>query len=203
LNNVKKMILIELKDAISRSGELRTPVSMAIALQKVLANKIIHEHALLVFVSTAISQNGRLDAVAVLVTNFRLVKDLVNHFGYRPPLPTLINIYAQIFMVALVADEVDDIDVANLLEESAPTLFTLLPGTSIIINSALNGVVNAILTLRIGFVAKKYLLNIGSSLTKKEIRKHANDEAKKEFKAVRNAAIKMLPGKINEALGSK
>lgn len=193
----KKMLLAELNRALKKKGDLRSPLSKAVAFQKATANKIIHESAVVVFVSTTISQNGRLDAISVLVANFRLVNNLVNHFGYRPPLPTLIKIYTQIFIIALVADEIDDIDLAETLEELAPGLFTAIPGTSLIINSLINGSLNALLTLRIGFIAKKCLLNIGS-FTKKEIRKDANAEAIKEFEAVRKRASEIIQKKIKD-----
>jgi len=100
--------------ALGIGSALHGPLTAAINAQTENATKIIKDHAVLVFVSTAVSQNGRLDAVTVLAANFRLVRTLIRHFGYRPPLPSLLKIYAQIFIAALIADEVDDLDVEGV-----------------------------------------------------------------------------------------
>src|ERR1019366_8895012 len=92
------------------------PLAAAINAQTESAAKIIREHAVIIFVSTAVSQNGRLNAIAVLAANLRLVRTLVRHLGYRPPLPMLVKIYAQIFLAALVADKLEDLDLAGGIE---------------------------------------------------------------------------------------
>ena len=193
LDKLKRLTLKKMKGAVGYGSNLRGPLSMAITLQKTSATKVIREHAALVFVSTAISQNGRLDAITVLVTNFRLVKSLVHHFAYRPPLPTLVKVYCQIFMAALIADAIDDIDVENLFGQSIASVLSAVPGGSIMAISVLDGIFNAMLTLRVGFVTRQYLLNVGSTLRREYIRKIANSEAGCELVSVCKDASRGLP----------
>ena len=214
----------KLEGAIALGSDLREPLAAVINAQMDAATKIIREYAVVVFVATAVAQNGRLDAISVLVTNFRLVRTLVRHLGYRPPLPMLVKIYAQIFLAALVADKLDDLDMAGGIEhavkasaEIAHGTLHLIGGTASVasgaadgggfsraasafssamhpfLNAALDGTINALLTLRVGFVARKYLLNAGSTLTRSEIRKVANREARQELQAVLKDALPVLP----------
>jgi membrane protein implicated in regulation of membrane protease activity len=214
----------KLSQAIGLGSDLRELLAAAINAQKESAAIIIREHAVIVFVTTAVSQNGRLDAIAVLTANFRLVRKLVRHLGYRPPLPMLVKIYAQIFLAALVADKLDDLDLAGGIEqlvkagtEISHGALHLIGGTASVasggkdgggfsnaasaissatkplMNAALDGTINALLTLRVGFVARKCLLNAGSNLTRSEIRKVANREARQELQAVWKDALPVLP----------
>jgi hypothetical protein len=184
----------ELAGAVGLGSDLCQPLATAINAQKGSATQIIRNHAVLVFVSTAVSQNGRLDAVTILATNFRLVRTLVGHFGYRPPLKSLIKIYAEIFLVALVADELDDLDLEGVFSLLGLGVLGAIPGISLVANSVLDGTINALLTLRVGFVTQKCLLNAGCVLTRTEIRKEANREARQELKGVWRDAAPILPG---------
>jgi len=188
----------KLAGAIRLGSDLRVPLSAAINIQKESARKIIHDHAVIVFVSTTVSQNGRLDAIAVLATNLRLVRSLVKNLGYRPPLPVLIKIYTQIFLSALIADQVDDIDIEGVLGQFGSGVIASIPGATLLMNSILDGTINALLTLRIGFVTQKCLLNAGGSLSRTEIRKIANREARRELKSVWVEAMPVLPNAIKQ-----
>lgn len=189
---------MKLAGAIGLGSDVREPLVAAINMQRESATKIIHSRAVRVFVATAVSQSGRLDAIAVLVTNFRLVRLLVKHFGYRPPLPTLVKIYAQIFLASLVADELDDLDVEGVLGHVGFGAIAAIPGTGLIVNSLFAGTINALFTLRVGFVTRKCLLNAGSSLTRSEIRKIANREARQELMPVVKEALPVLPNAVKQ-----
>lgn len=187
---------MKLAGAMGLGSDVLEPLAAAICVQRESATKIIRSHAVQVFVATAVSQSGRLDTIAVLVTNFRLVRLLVKHFGYRPPLPTLVKIYAQIFLASLIADELDDLDVDGVLGHVGLGAVAAFPGTGLIVNSLFDGTINALFTLRVGFVTRKCLLNAGSSLTRSEIRKVANREARQELMPVVKDASHRLPGAI-------
>ena len=189
---------MKLAGAIGLGSDVRESLATAINAQRESATKIIRSHAVRVFVATAVSQSGRLDAIAVLVTNFRLVRLLVRHFGYRPPLPTLVKIYAQIFLASLIADELDDLDVEGVLGHVGFGAVAAIPGTGLIVNSLFDGTINALFTLRVGFVTRKCLLNAGSSLTRSEIRKVANREARQELMPVVKDALPMLPNAVKQ-----
>lgn len=189
---------MKLAGAIGLGSDLREPLAAGINAQRESAIKIIRSHAVRVCVATAISQSGRLDAIAVLVTNFRLVRLLVQHFGYRPPLPTLIKIYAQIFLTSLIADELDDLDVESVFGNVGFGAIAAIPGTGLVVNSLFDGTINALFTLRVGFVTRKCLLNAGSSLTRSAIRQVANREARQELMPVVKDALLMLPSAITQ-----
>ena len=190
----------KLVGALGIGSALQQPLAAAITAQTETATKIIRDHAVLVFVSTSVSQNGRLDAITVLAANFRLVRALVSHFGYRPPLPSLLKIYAQIFIAALIADEVDDLDVEGVTAQMGLGVLTAVPGSALIINSLLDGTINALLTLRVGFVARRCLLNAGNPLTRRELRKTAIRESRQELKAVWKEALPIVPGAVQRVV---
>ncbi len=189
-----------LAGAVGLGSDLRKPLSEAVNVQIESSMKIIHEHAVLVFVSTSVSQNGRLDAIAVLATNFSLVRTLVRHFGYRPPLTALINIYSKICLAALVADELDDLDVEGVLGQLGFGAVTAIPGAALVVSSVLDGTFNSLLTLRVGFITRKYLLNVGADLKRTEIRKAANREARQELKLVIKDAVSVLPAAVKNVV---
>ena len=185
---------IRLAGAMGLGSALHEPLSAAINAQNLSATKLIRDHAVLVFASTAISQNGRLDAAFVIITNLRLVRRLVTHFGYRPPLPELIRIYAHVFMAAVVADSISDLDVEGILSQLGLGVLDSIPGSRLLIDSAFDGAINATFTLRVGFVTQRCLLTAGKTFVRSEVRRTANREARKELKNVLREAAPAVPG---------
>ncbi|HEY3064957.1 MAG TPA: DUF697 domain-containing protein [Methylomirabilota bacterium] len=123
------------------------------------------ETATAVFVSTAVSQSGRLDGLMVLVTQSRLIWQIAHLYWQRPSLRDLGSLYANVATAAFVAQNVDDFDfgetlgsvVAPVLGGSAASAIPGLSGVaSLIANSSIDGTVNAFLTLRIGCLASAY-----------------------------------------------
>ena len=66
---------------------------------------IIRDSAAAVFVSTAISQSGRLDTVFVLTAHVRMVWRIASIYNQRPALRELVRLYANLAATALVAGE--------------------------------------------------------------------------------------------------
>lgn len=146
----------------------------------------IKDDANTVFLTTAVSQNGVLDGLSVLFTLGVMIYRVIEIYENRPNFRRLIYLYSQIASVVLVAGSVEDM---NLIEDQLePILTTLLgssvisaiPGavgiTNIITNSLVEGSVNALLTLRVGIVAQRYLSS-PVDLDKKTLRKGAFLEA--------------------------
>ena len=183
----------ELVGAVGLGCDLQGPLTAAINAQKLTATVVIREHAVLAFVSTAISQNGKLDAASVAVTNFRLVQRLVKHFGYRPPLFELVRIYGQVFVAAAIADGINDLDGEGVLSQLGLGALDAIPGNRLIVDSAFDGAINAIFTLRVGFVTRQCLLNAGKTFVRSEVRKAANLEARLEMKSVLREAVPAVP----------
>ncbi len=179
----------ELGGALERGSDLREPLATIIAKQKESAAEIIRQQATLAFVTTAICQNGRLDAVALLAINFRLVRSLVGHFGYRPALPHLLKIYAHIFAAALIAEGVEDLDIN-------------IPFIHLISRSAIEGITSSLLTLRVGFITQTCLLNASEEFVRSAVRRSGRNQAIVELPGVLKEGVKCLPGTIEKLYDS-
>ncbi|MDD2458958.1 MAG: DUF697 domain-containing protein [Eubacteriales bacterium] len=127
---------------------------------------IIRRQATTVFVTTAVSQNGSLDSLFVFVTAFKLVWQITLLYHQRPSIRDLAKLYTNVFATVLLTRQIDDLDlIAEQLEPALTTLFggsvsTLVPGASYVVSfvadSIFEGSLNALLMLRIGFIAQQY-----------------------------------------------
>jgi hypothetical protein len=142
----------------------REAIEAAIGTLDTEATAVIKDAASQVFLSTAISQSGRLDTFVVLGANVRLVWRVARVYYQRPTLRDMWHLYANVAATAFMAGEVDDIDVSEqvqpIITSVLGSLGTAVPGlqvaSSVIVNSVLGGSTNAFLTLRIGAIAQQY-----------------------------------------------
>ncbi len=129
---------------------------------------VIRESAAAVFVSTAISQSGRLDTIFVLAAHWRMVWRIARIHHQRPPLRELVNLYANVAATAFMAGELDDAEIGEQIEPILSSAFGALslsiPGVqaaaSIVVNSVFSGAANAFLTLRVGIIARRYCASL-------------------------------------------
>lgn len=162
----------------------REEIEKALAVLGGKADAIIQQAALNVFISTAISQSGRLDTFLVVSVQSRMVWQIARLYYQRPTLRDLIRLYANVVVTAFVAGELDDIDISQQVEpimsSALGTVALSIPGLrvagSILVNSVITGAANAFLTLRVGIVAKRYC---GSLILaeKRTVRRLATAEA--------------------------
>ncbi len=162
----------------------RCGVEEALALLDEDANVIVTQLATTVFLTTAVSQSGRLDALLVLVAQSRMVWRIAHLYYQRPSLRELTHLYANVAATSFVAGELDDLELHQMIQPVvAGTLGAVggvIPGfqvlTSIMVNSLLSGSANAFLTLRVGIIAKDYC---GSLVTepRTQVRRAATSEA--------------------------
>lgn len=121
-----------------------------------------------VFMTTAISQNGSLDALLVLAAQSRLVLEIARIYYQRPTVRDLIYLYSNVAATAFIAAEIEDID---LSEQVQPILTAVLgssvaaiPGMSaaagLFVNSVTTGAGNAYLTLRVGIITRTYCRSV-------------------------------------------
>ena len=165
----------------------------------------IKEWGKTVFMITAVSQSNLLDTVSVLIINYRMISDIVLASGFRPTKPQLFNIYIKVLSTAFFSyctsqiftdiddlqpfnfagsdnvispDDADlgdidssDVGFGNTIIQRIKTI--KIPG--LLVESAAQGCINALMTMRIGYVTKAYILN-GSDVVKgtsnKRITKH-------------------------------
>lgn len=154
-------------------------------------NKLIFAHAKTVFISTAVSQNGRLDLIASLVVNVRLIKEIVKTCGFRPNFKNLSKLTIKVFATALIAEGLENIDFSEMLPGNIQSALRSIPFAKIVTESLSQGISNAILTLRIGIITRKYLFADSKELTRNSIRKGAFIET-----------VKMLPSVIKDSFSN-
>jgi len=149
--------------------ETRQEVEAALAVLDRQAEHIIRSAAGGVFLATAVSQSGRLDALLVLGAQSRLVWRVARHYYQRPSARDMLHLYANVAVTAFLAAEIDDIDVASEIQPIlAATLGSSAVGglaqsvpflgaaSGLVVNSTFVGATNAFLTLRVGVIAQRY-----------------------------------------------
>lgn len=186
-----------IKKSYSNPSALRDALQNAyIHHTKKKMNKIIREHAKTVMVSTAISQNGRLDFITVIVVNIKMIKELVLVCGFRPSFKNLAKLVINVFITALIAEGLENINIGDILPQSTMNMLGEIPLIKPIMSSVLEGVSNALLTLRIGIVTRKYLFDDSKELTKEKIRFGALIEAAQHLPIVIADGLFLFPKSV-------
>ncbi len=177
------------------------------------ADRVIQDTASVVFVNTAISQNGRLDGILVFITQVRMVWQLVHLYQQRPNWGDVLNIYVNVFATALIVSNIEDLDVTEQIEPLVTSVLgngvvSAIPGTgaiaAIITNSIIEGTANAYLTLRVGIVCKSYN-NSMVQTERKTVREGANVQAAKMLGGiVRDSSLEVTRavGNVVRKMGS-
>ncbi len=167
-------------------GNAEEKISNAYDELKKEGDRIMKLDANAIFLTTAISQNGVLDGITVLFSLMKTIYKLATLYENRPNYARLLYLYANVATVVLVARSIEDMDLIE--EQLEPILTSIFGGTilsaipggvtisSFIVNSIVEGSVNALLSLRVSCISQRYLMMI-EPMTKKEIRKRASMEA--------------------------
>jgi len=163
---------------------------------KKIINKRIKKNAKTVMVSTAISQNGRLDFFTVVVVNIKMIKEIVEITGFRPNFRKLAKLTINVFSTALIAEGLEDIDLSEVLPSKTMNTLSELPLVKPLMSSVTQGVSNALLTLRIGIVTRKYLFTDAQEITKEKLRRDALVEAAGMLPSVIGDAAVSIPKKF-------
>ncbi len=127
------------------------------------ASEIISNHAVQVGITTALSQSERLDTLFVTAYEFKLIKDLVYLYGYRPSDAKLAKIYASVLNSALIAYGGQTVSnnlatgLATKISDSLSGLPLLGEVISTVVGSVSQGIINASITVVIGEQTKSYL----------------------------------------------
>jgi len=195
----------------------RQQVDEALAILGKKSDEIIQQTASTVFISTAISQSGRLDAFLVLSAQSRMVWRIARLYYQRPTLRDFIQLYANVAGTVFLASELEDIDISEqvepVLSSTLGALAVTIPGVqlaaSILVNSVLTGAANAFLTLRVGIIARRYCGSLVIS-EKRTLRRAASAEAAKSLGSIvkqgtaylSKALWKASKGKVGNFLSS-
>ena len=129
------------------------------------ADNVTKSTASTVFVTTAISQNGRLDAILVLLAQVRLIWEVAHIFNQRPSIREMTNLYANVAATALVVGTLEELDIEEQIEPIitpliSSSVFGGIPGAgglaTFMTTSIVEGAANALLTLRVGIITRRY-----------------------------------------------
>ena len=176
------------------SGESEEEViERAFQVLKLRGDEMMRSDASAVFLTTAVSQNGVLDGLTVLAALMKLVYNLTTLYENRPDVRRIAYLYAQIAGVVLLVRTIEDTDLIE--EQIEPLMASLLGGTvisaipgavgitTLIVNSVVEGAVNALLTLRVGAIAQRYLSEM-TQFDKRLIRRSASMEATRQLGSI-------------------
>ncbi len=159
-------------------------------------NKVIFKNAKTVMLSTAISQNGKLDMLTVIAVNLKMIKEIVEKCGFRPSYAKLGKLSLNVLTTALIAEGLEGIDFNELFPNTTANILADIPFVRTLINSILQGISNALLTIRIGIVTRRYLFSEYKELDKSEVRKEAFKESVKMLPVVIKDVIAYFPSRI-------
>jgi hypothetical protein len=144
--------------------ESEADVAAAISKLDAEANVVIRNTASAIFASTAVMQNGRLDALIVFGSQVRMTWRIASIYYQRPSPRQMAYVYGNVGANVLVADALTDVDfsgiVTPVVTAAIPSLKGAVPGlqgiSHLLVNSIANGAANAFLTLRVGMIARDY-----------------------------------------------
>lgn len=166
-------------------------------------NNIIIKKAKTVLISTAICQNARMDMITVFSVNLNMIKDLVTECGFRPNMTNLSKLTINVFSTALIAEGLESISIDDILPNSVNNALGQIPFIKPVMASVTQGIANALLTIRIGCVTRKYLFRDGNIITKEDIRKSAFKDSFILLPMVLYGTLTFIPKKIVHMFGSK
>ncbi|MFY4728651.1 DUF697 domain-containing protein [Nitrospira sp. BLG_2] len=183
---------------------LEQEVKAALDEKRARSSQIVKDHARLAFLSTAVIQNGSLDALMLAYANLKLVRALVIHFGFRPSFPALLTMYGQILAAALIAERVEDMQLEDVFPPLSASVgggvMSAIPGMHLLIHALLQGMGSAFLTLRTGYLTEEYILRGAQAFDRRRERKSANRRAAKDLLGVVLATAAQLPASMRTLL---
>ena len=159
-------------------------------------NRIIIHDAKTVMISTAICQSARFDMVTVFAVNVKMIKELVVQCGFRPSMKNLSKLTINVFGTALIAEGLENLKLEDIVPKSSMDFLNNMPYLGVVLESVIQGAANALMTLRIGCVCRRYLFSDGAVITKEDIRKQAYKETLKLLPMVVADTIAFFPKRI-------
>ena len=144
--------------------ETRAQIEAALAGLDQHADEVVRNTGGRVFLMTAISQYGALDALVVLGLQARVIWNVAHVYAQRPTLRDMATLYVNVVGTAFVAGEIDDADLSEYVQPVISSVLgsaaSVVPGlqatTGVVVQSLVSGAANAFLTLRVGNMAQEY-----------------------------------------------
>lgn len=151
------------------------------------ARKEILKAAAYSFASTSVSQNSTIDTISVLMINCKLVYKVIRSTGFRPNISQFVRVYASVLSAAFLAHITQsgvERGMTTVINNFVKGLKNI-PFGDVLMGSALDGTINALMTLRVGNLTLSYL--------KRGAKGQLNDS---EMKEANISAIKSLPAVV-------
>ncbi|MYD86255.1 MAG: DUF697 domain-containing protein [Acidobacteria bacterium] len=128
------------------------------------ADDVARRAASEVFIATAVSQHGSLDAVVMLGVQAKMIWRLAHVYHQRPGAREIVHLYANVGATAFIAGELEDMDISDHIQPVVSGVFGSVAGSvpglqtasTVFVTSVLGGATNAFLTLRVAMIAKQY-----------------------------------------------
>lgn len=158
--------------------------------------KIIIRNAKTVLLSTAISQNSKLDMYSTVSVNLKMIKEIVTVCGFRPNMKNLSKLTINVASTALIAEGLESLKLEDVLPTNMISALGNIPLLKPILSSVSQGVINALLTIRIGLVTRGYLFTDAKNVSKALIRAEAFKDAMLLLPIVVGEVIAFFPTKI-------
>lgn len=194
----------------TRGMSIRTEeeIESAIAVLSTEADSVVRRTASTVFLSTALMQNGRLDALILLFTQIQMVTRVARVYVQRPSPREMVRLYANVAGTAFISSGLESLDlgemVAPLATSVVPALKGGIPGlagiSALLVKCVSNGAANAFLTLRVGEVARRYC-ELTSRSSPEAIRKSATAAAVQHLGRIVRENGALVVRKIWESTG--
>ena len=123
------------------------------------SDRIIIKSAIQSGLYAAVSPSPNVDALLILSTNFKMIKDLVFLYGFRPTEPKLIRIAISVLFSSLAAYHLEGIKVGTVIGGKAlsKSLPFLSGGAEYLTNAGIQAIINASITMWIGYKTIDYL----------------------------------------------
>lgn len=191
-------------------------------------NTRIKDWAVTVFMVTAVSQKSSIDTLSVIYFNYKMIEDIVLASGFRPTRRQLFKLYIRILGTAFVSfissELTDNIDLSSAVADETMSDISSgstgaafidklrsLPIVNTVAGALCDGAINALLTLRIGYVTRSYIIEGSEAFTnyssRRKIRRRAMMDALSAIPGVTYRGAKSIGSKtakyIMEFLGIK
>ncbi len=175
-NSVPENVKEELRNSLNDKYLLRDNLnSIYDKYIKKDINKIVLASSIKVACSTGLSKNNTFDAFTIIITNIRMIMQIVIKCGYRPTYAKLAKLMFKVFRNALIAYSIETSNAAEWLVNSCSKFFKDIPAIGKPVASIMEGAANGFLTARMGVITRKYLYS--------EFKIHNNGKNNEEIEA--------------------
>ena len=184
-------------ESFSNYDELRAALNLCMSGSvKKEIRKIIIRNAKAVMLSTAISQNSKLDMYSVISLNLKMIKEIVVACGFRPNMRNLSKLTVKVASTALIAEGLESLKIEDVLPTSTINTLSNIPLLKPVLSSVVSGMTNALMTIRIGLVCRGYLFTDSKNVTKNQIRAEAFKDALTILPQVVGEVVAFFPSKV-------